>query len=241
MKDNIRSLVQLQDCDNQIQKMTTRKTEAPLQIRKLEDELNNFEKKFLEDNERFESLKKDRRGLEQEVQDLENKIEKSNDKLAHIKSNKEYTAALKEIEDLKNAISLKEDQVLQFMEEIEELEKICLANKNQQDDMKRDVAEKKKDVENELEVVEKELSNLESERIQFTQEIDQDLLKRYLFLKERKGGLAISLVVGGVCMACNMGIPPQQFNELQKKESLLICPNCHRMIYFEENNKDGEQ
>lgn len=238
MKANIRALIQLQDCDNQIQTMTTRKTEAPLKIHRLEEELTNFEKKFQENNDRFENLKKDRRSLEQEVQDLENKIEKSNDKLSHIKSNKEYTAALKEIEDLKNAISLKEDSVLQCMEELEEVEKICRANKDQQKEMSREVDEKKKDIQNELEILEKELGNLENERIQFTQEIDQELLKRYLFLKERKGGRAISSVVGGVCLACNMGIPPQQFNELQKKDSLLNCPYCHRMIYFEEKKSE---
>ena len=241
MKDNIRGLIQLQDCDNQIQTMTTRKTKAPLKIQSLEDELHNIEKKYQEENERFKNLKKERRNLEQEVQDLENKIEKSNDKLSLIKSNKEYTAALKEIEDLKNAIGLKEDQVLRFMEEIEEVEKICLASKDRQDEMKREVEENKKDVENELEILEKAIGDLENERVQFTQEIGQDLLKRYLFLKERKGGLAISSVIRGFCMACNMGIPPQQYNELQRADSLLSCPNCQRMIYFEENNKDDEQ
>ena len=239
MKDKISLLTQLQDCDNRIQTMMTRKTEAPLKIQGLEDQLNSIETKLQEDNDRFETLKKDRRNVEQEVQDLENKIEKSNEKLSLIKSNKEYTAALKEIEDVKNAISLTEDKVIQCMEEIEEVEKICLANNDQQEGIKRNVDKVKKEVEAELEALEKELKALETERNQFTQDIDQDLLKRYLFLKERKGGQAISPVIGGVCRACHIGLPPQKFNELQKKDALLTCPNCHRMIYFEDEKGEG--
>ena len=72
-------------------------------------------------------------------------------------------------------------------------------------------------------------------RGEFVQTIDQELLKKYLFLKERKGGQAISPVVGGVCQTCHMGIPPQKFNELIKGHSLLACPNCDRIIYWGED------
>ena len=65
--------------------------------------------------------------------------------------------------------------------------------------------------------------------------IDQDLLKRYIFLRERKGGQAIGPVVSGVCQICHMGIPPQKFNELIGGDSLLTCPNCNRLIYWGED------
>jgi len=63
-------------------------------------------------------------------------------------------------------------------------------------------------------------------------EADPELLKRYNFLKDRKGGKAISAVIKGVCQSCNMGIPPQRFNELIKGEKVLTCPNCDRLIYW---------
>lgn len=192
-----------------------------------------------EDENRLETLKRDRRRLEQEIQDLENKIKKSNDKLSHIKSNKEYTAALKEIEDLKNIIRQTEDNVIQLMEEIEEVEKISLANKDKQQDLKNAFETKKEEVAIELESLEKELEALENERIQLSRGIDQDLLKRYLFLKERKGGQAVGPVIGGICGTCHIGLPPQQYNELQKKDALMTCPNCQRMIYWAEEKKEG--
>ena len=231
-KENVALLVQLQDCDNRIQAITKRKKETPLKIKALEDELKSVEIKLGEEDQRLDTLKKDRRGIEQEVQDLENRFGKSNDKLSHIKSNKEYTAALKEIEDLKNIINQTEDKVILLMEEIEEVEKICLANQDKQKDLKKDFDTKKEEVAIELESLEKDLTCLESEREQLSQGIDQDLLKRYLFLKERKGGQAISPVIGGVCGTCHIGLPPQKYNELKRSETLLTCPNCQRMIYY---------
>jgi predicted nucleic acid-binding Zn-ribbon protein len=234
LKENIRVVIQLQDCDNRIQVILKKKNETPLMIKALEDELKSVEMKLGEEDNLLETLKKDRRSVEQEVQDLENKIAKSNEKLSHIKSNKEYTAALKEIEDLKNIINQTEDKVIQLMEEIEEAEKRCRANKVKQKDLKKDFETKKQEIAIELESLEKDLKNLEREREQLSQAIDQDLLKRYLFLRERKGGQAISPVIGGICRTCNIGLPPQKYNELKRSETLLACPNCQRMIYYVE-------
>ena len=101
MKDKINDLIFLQDCDNRIQEIINKKNEGPLRIKKLEDELNSVESKFQEEHNRLELFKKDRRWIEQEIQDFVDNMEKSTIKLSNIKSNKEYRAALKEIEDFK--------------------------------------------------------------------------------------------------------------------------------------------
>ena len=122
MKEKISGLIRLQDLDNRIKDINTRKNEGPLKIRRLEDEFNKSEVKLQEDNNRLDALKKDRRKLEQDVQDLENSKVRSQIKLSNIKSNKEYTSVLKEIDTIDKEKTLVEDSVLQLMEEIEELE-----------------------------------------------------------------------------------------------------------------------
>ncbi len=235
MKDKIGDLILLQDCDNRIREITNKKNEGPLRIKKLEEELNAIESKFQEDYNRLEHLKQDTRKIDREIQDLEDKIEKSNIKLSNIKSNKEYKAALKEIEDLKNAKFLTEDKAIQIMEEIEELERICQANREKEAELRRSFEKDKDEVERELKALDEELKTLETKRDTFSQAIDQDLLREYLYLKERKEGQAISPVVGGVCQICHMGIPPQIFNELIRGNSLLTCTNCSRIIYWAED------
>ena len=201
-------------------------------MKALEEELNDIEMKVQEDIDKLESFKRERHQIEQDIQELDNKIEKSNIKLSNVKSNKEYTAALKEIDELKKSKVHMEDEVIRLMEEIEELGDKCRQIKDNQQEKKKKFAQTKKEIEKELQDLDEDLKHLEIERNKFDKAADQELLKKYLFLKERKGGLALSSVISGVCQTCNMGIPPQKYNELQKGNLLLNCPHCQRMIYW---------
>jgi predicted nucleic acid-binding Zn-ribbon protein len=232
LKDKLLVLVQLQECDNRITKTLQAKEQAPLKIQKLEAELGAMESQFKADENQLEIFRKERRQLEKEIQELDGKIEKSSTKLTQIKSNKEYTAVLKEIDDLKTVKFQIEERALQMMENAEELERKCKGHKDTLKTLK-DRCEKDKDaVKRELLELEKDLESLQKERNKLCSDFDQGLLKKYLFLKERKGGLAISSVVTGVCQTCHMGIPPQKFNELIRGNDLMTCPHCNRIIYW---------
>lgn len=235
MKDKIRLLIQLQDCDNRIRQKMTLKGQGPLRIKKLKDELDAFQSRFQKDREILDERKKERRKIELEIQDLENRIQKSTVKLSNIKSNKEYGAALKEIEESKKAKFIIEDKAIQAMEEIEEMERKTAEYKKLEPEALTAFERGKEEIERELQGLEQEIEILQKERDQVMNAIDQNVLKRYLFLKERKGGQAISSVVAGVCQTCHMGIPPQKFNELIRCDSLMACPHCSRIVYWGED------
>ena len=235
MKDKLFVLIQLQECDKRIARILLAKGQAPRRIEKLEDELRAMESQFKADEDQLEAFKKDRRQLELEIQELDGKIEKSSAKLTQIKSNKEYTAALKEIDDLKTIKFQTEERALQMMETAEGLEQKCKGQKDALKTLKAQCEKDKEAVKKELLELDKDLEGLEKERNQLCRDFDQSLLKKYLFLKERKGGLAVSSVVTGVCQTCHMGIPPQKFNELIRGNDLMTCPHCNRIIYWGED------
>jgi uncharacterized protein len=41
-------------------------------------------------------------------------------------------------------------------------------------------------------------------------------------------------VSDAVCNGCNVNLPPQLYNELQRSDTLRYCPNCQRIIYWKE-------
>jgi hypothetical protein len=225
-------LIQLQECDNRIGKILQAKEQAPLKIQKLEDELRAVENQFKAEDDQLETFRKDRRQLEREIQELDGKIEKSSTKLTQIKSNKEYTAALKEIDDLKTIKFQTEEKAIQMMETAEELEGKCKGHKDEIKTRRTQCDKHKEAIRQELLALEKDLEALQKERNQLCCNFDQVLLKKYSFLRERKGGLALSSVVTGVCQTCHMGIPPQKFNELIRGNDLMTCPHCNRIIYW---------
>lgn len=232
VKDKLKILIQLQACDTRISEIINQKNKAPLEIQKLQQDLQSAKEILEEDANRLEALKKDRQRIEQEIHELENKIEKSNSKLLNIKSNKEYAAALKEIEDLKTAKFQTEEKTIQMMEEIEALETKTASNKEKQNLLTKKFEDDKRELDKQLGSLDQELKVLQKKSEELRQASDKTLLKKYQFLRERKGGLALSAVIAGVCQTCHMGIPPQKFNELLRGNVLMTCPFCNRMIYW---------
>lgn len=235
MKDKIKVLIQLQEADNRIQDLLDQKNQGPLKIKALADEMEAVSSGFREDEERLDTLKKERRSLENEVEDLDQGIRKSNEKLSNIKSNKEYGAALKEIEELKKRKGRIEDELLQQMEELEQVTERCKENKDKLSDLKTVFERDKKAVQEELIQIDKELKKQEKKREAIAKQADPEFLSRYQLVRERIGSSAISPVIGGVCQSCHMGIPPQMFNELMKCFELTSCPHCNRIIYWGED------
>jgi predicted nucleic acid-binding Zn-ribbon protein len=67
-------------------------------------------------------------------------------------------------------------------------------------------------------------------------EIPAELLRKYEQIKGAGRGIAVVAVWKEVCDGCHMSIPPQLYNELQKTTALITCPNCNRIIYWENRN-----
>jgi len=232
LKEKISLLIQLQECDTSIQKISKKIEDAPHRIQGLQEELEAAEMKSQEDRDKLEALKKESRTFDQEIDDFDIKFEKSNTKLSNIKSNKEYTAALKEVEDLKNEKVRTEDKVISLMEAIEEGQRGCLENDTRQKQLQETFEETQKKVERKIDDLNGALEVFKKKRDNLKASIEKDLLDKYLFLWERRQGVAISPVTGGVCQTCHMGIPPQKFNELRKGDVLMSCSHCKRIIYW---------
>jgi uncharacterized protein len=235
LKEKISLLIQLQHCDNRIREIVRKKGEGPLKIKKSEDDLRQAEIEVEEERSKLDALKKERRKIEQEVQELDQKIEKSTIKLSHIKSNKEYTAALKEIDDLKKSKFITEDKIIEVMEKIQRLEEGATEQDRKIEEFRAEAEKTRKEILRELALLDRELGNLEDKRGSFIKGVDPGILRQYLFLHERKNGLAVSAVVTGVCQTCHLGIPPQKFNELIRGNELMTCPHCNRIVYWGED------
>jgi predicted nucleic acid-binding Zn-ribbon protein len=56
--------------------------------------------------------------------------------------------------------------------------------------------------------------------------------RRYEQVFARRGGLAVVEMRGGICVGCNMAVPPQLANEIRKGQTVNACPSCHRILYW---------
>ncbi len=241
MEESMKLLIDLQACDTEMGDLQNRIAEGPLKIKELEKRLAEMDEEYEAAEKQLEDLGREKRGIEKDIEAVESQIGKANTKLSNIKSNKEYKAALKEIDDLTREKSRLEDKAIEFMEQLDSLSEQCRAKKEERERFHEEVNQEKKHILQEMSTMDKALQSLSRKRGKFCKKVSDDLLKRYDFIRERKAGLALSPVFNGVCQACHMEIPPQRYNELIRGESLLDCPNCHRIIYWGDNEQFKEK
>lgn len=114
------------------------------------------------------------------------------------------------------------------------------------DDLGNTIAAKRKEYKELIEITNREkqtieddaaekmklLEQLEMDRNRVSKTIDPELLSKYTVIKGLVKIMAIAPVKNAVCRGCNLNIPPQMYNELQKGDELRFCPNCQRIIYW---------
>ncbi|RLC04269.1 MAG: hypothetical protein DRH90_09100 [Deltaproteobacteria bacterium] len=231
MREQISILVRLQTIDSDIQKIESRLGKVDGEIAALDSELDEFESSIKEKVAIGEKYQKTFRSLESDANMNLPKIAKSKEKLTSVKTNKEYQALLKEVEDLKTANSKIEDQMLEILEQSDTAE-AQLSEKNQEFEFaKNRVAGEKAGI---TMAAEKDRTRLAELQVDFQTVLDTvnpDILKAFRSVRSRIGNLAVAKVEDAVCAGCHMNIPPQMYNELQRFESLMYCPQCQRIIY----------
>jgi predicted nucleic acid-binding Zn-ribbon protein len=240
-EEQIVTLVKLQKIDTEAQKLQSFLKEIPVRIGILDERLEKFVRGVEEDENVISELNKKYRTYESDVQTNLGKIQKSQDKLRSVKTNKEYQSSLKEIEDIKSKNSKLEDEMLEFLEQIEGAEKGLNERKQRYSNIVDDTNREKDSVKQDTEQCQQDLAQLGADRDVITDALDGAILDIFNRVKAKQAdAVAIAQVKDAVCQGCNLNIPPQMYIELQHRNSLKNCPSCERIIYWEDHNKRPE-
>ena len=232
MQNILKLLIELQEIEKKVRALTNQKARAPIQIAMMKEEESKAAGRMEEKQEMLNSAQRLRKELEREVEELEGRQNKSKQRLLEVKSNKEYQATLKEIDDIEDLIRKREDQILEQMEVAE-----SLANEIREHE--RLLSEAHKRLEQEGAQLEKEaaeadtlITSLEEERERLKPQIPAEMWQKYQLLSANRGGVALAPVNRATCQVCHMNLPPQLFIDLQRNEKMMHCPNCQRIIYW---------
>ncbi len=233
MKEQIDILVKLQKIETEINSTKSVLDDVPQKLGSLDARLTEFEQIMADEESQLDDLKKTYRSHNSDVETNLSTIQKNQEKLQAIKSNKEYQALLKGIEELKKQNSKIEDGMIQYLERMEEIEKSIQARKDEYTQLKKQTEKEKKAMEKKAAEGKKRLARLDTDWNNVSKTVGSGLLEKFVTIKSQGGGIALVPVKDAVCCGCNMNIPAQMYNELQRLDSLRHCPHCQRMIYYE--------
>lgn len=238
MKEQLSKLIQLQKIDSEIARLKARKVSLPGEQERLKAEITAAEERFDERKKELEDLNERHRACEKEMQKGSESLKRSKSRLLEVKKNDEYQATLKEIDTIERKNSAVEDEIINLLEEIDRGNTDLAADREHLETVRKQGEEKLRLLEKDAESIDAELESIVAGERDIRDGLDPDVLRRYDLLRERRNGSAVVPVWNEVCSGCHMNIPPQLYIELRKYEKLHICPNCNRIMYWE--NKADE-
>lgn len=177
---------------------------------------------------RLESAEKERRAHESEVQDLNVKRGKFQAQSAVVKTNKEYTTLLHEIETHSKRIAEIEDAILLAMESIEaatDESKRADAAARQTD---QEVAKETEELRAQLADVEKRLAVRVEERRVLLEGLGSRVEALYARVMKTRGS-GIARIEHDGCSACHRALPPEVMNRVRAGE-VHACASCHSIL-----------
>jgi predicted nucleic acid-binding Zn-ribbon protein len=231
IKQKIEILVKLQSIENETSQVEAQIQSVDRRIADLENERLSYATQVKTAESDLETMHKIYREHESDTQMLQAQIEKSEVKLRSVKTNKEYQSVLKEIDELKEKTSHIEDQMLEILERTEAVEAALDTQKKVYTQRSHDIEDLQQTIRQEAESARQALAQLSLKWQQTADHATPELIQQFNHIKQKVGPVAIAAVNQAVCSGCNLNIPPQMFNELQRFERLDHCPHCQRIIY----------
>jgi uncharacterized protein len=241
VRQHLLDLNEIQQIDLGIREIERRLESVPVHLKELETETVSLREEIKKLSEQREVIVKEVKTLEGQIQAETIKLKKWEARLIEIRNQREYLALSREVEGSKRQNRDMEEKINELSTQREALDK-------QLDTLQDKLAEGEVDAQGERQKVEKELAGINDEiakergrRQQLLSKVPQSLLRKYEAVRQKRAGVGLVAVIDGSCNGCNMKLPPQLYNILQRVESIEQCPSCQRIIYWSRILPEGAQ
>src|SRR5688572_1530545 len=232
MNPDLDRLIQLQAAESELKKTDALLADIPRRRASMETEPAAERARLDAAKTSLDLSQKTRRQKEVEVQDLEGKRSKYKGQLMEVKTNKEYTAMLHEIEGVEREIRTREDQILAEMEKAVGL---GAEVKREEELFKRDEVSHKQQLaalDAEGKALEERRQTLGRERDEVAATVSPDLLELFHRVA-RLRGVAVAEAREGMCQECHLKLRLQQYAEIKHNDEIVQCPACNRILWYD--------
>lgn len=237
MKERILQLYKLNQVDKELHELISLRGDIPGKIEDLSSEKNQLDERTTELKRELDEIITAENNVVEENDHLLEKIEKNDELLrtGAVKSNKEYDALAREIDDAKakineNEKTSKEDNSAR--KSAIENELILIAG--QLEDVNVELEQNLKELEELTKQTGEEESELNSQRDEIIKTIEPEDIAYYDRISKVRFGEAVAIVRKGSCLGCYSSIPPQKTIEIRMAEKFFACESCGRILIAEE-------
>jgi len=234
VKSDLSKLVELQKTDSRIRELRENIETAEDRRAVLEQEFEEHASSIRDIQNRQSAAETQKASLETGIVEAKEGLERANRNLTTAQDQKQYEAAMREIDSLNKQVSKHETQILEQMEIIEESKGVLAERAEEVTNLDSDWEAKQKEFDSALRKDKNELKSLEKERDSVFSDIAPRLAAVYNRLITRsRDGIAVAEVVDGACSACFMSLRKQMIVLLRTTEEIYTCESCTRILYID--------
>jgi predicted nucleic acid-binding Zn-ribbon protein len=232
---DLRNLILLQDIDQKIVSLRKQISDIPEKINAFRAELQQLEQAHQIKIQAHQEYGRQRRTREGEVEMMRTKLSRFKEQLMSVKTNKEYTAMLHEIQGAEGQIRIAEDGILEIMDQMEMMEAALGGEERDLKARQSELEAQIRSAEKSIPALESEVARLVEERSAFEAQITPDMLARYRRIADARRGIALAEAKNELCSACHVRIRPQVIAELLRSREIHVCDSCSRILFVREN------
>lgn len=235
--EKLRSLQEILSQKYEIEKQIS---EIPKSLTTKTELLKRLKKTYIEKNKSLGELKDKIKHLKIRLADAEMSRENYEKQMDKIQTQREYEALDKEIK----SASEKEQQLRKdILREEKELEELAHALEREEaliKEQENELESEEKKIASESEDRKKKLRKLEKEEQVIVPGLDEEILFKFERIIRSKAGIGIVPVHRSVCTGCHMILPAQFQNDIRSGETILFCPYCSRILFYESVEDESE-
>jgi hypothetical protein len=231
LRDQLKLLDELQRHDARLQEIEGAIKELPKKLTAAENAIQELEK-FLA-KERAELLETEtfRKNQEEDQRDAEQQLSRTKAKLSLVKNLRESNAVQRELETTRKQLDNRDEEVKNLATALQQQREKIAQHEATLASEKAELESQREGVTKRITELQKQIDELKAVRDETAKLLKPEVLRKYGTIRMRRG-MAVVAVKDGTCRGCNMNIPPQLYNVLQRGSSLELCPNCNRIIYW---------
>ena len=234
MRESLDRLIELQEVDLKLSEIEELRGNLPQEVERLKLDLEETKQTLKESNKRIDEMNKSIREIESNISQADVKLKKYKEQLYAVTTNKEYDALTHEIETLQNAINESEDQTLGLMTERETNEEESKNSLALSEEIKQDLDSRTKELKKRIDETKSDETEYLKKREKITPNITKSMISKYERIRQAKNGRAVVPIVRGACGGCFHRLPPQLIVEVKKREKIINCEACGRVLIHQE-------
>mgnify|MGYP006270652839 CR=1 FL=1 len=233
MRQELLNLYAIQKIDLGIRDIQNRLEGLPERRDTLQQEVSSLQAQIAKLQQERDAVDSEVKTLEGNVDTEKHRIRKWEKRLNEIRNQREYLALSREIEGAKRGVQETEERVLGFIEQRDAYDKQLEELRDRLAEQEVDLQEESSRVDSQTAELQETLTKEQKRREELVPSISQRVYRIYDTVRKKRFGVGIVPVVSGSCQGCNMKLPPQLFNTLQRVDSIEQCPTCQRLIFWE--------